>query len=60
MPGKLKATNSKAKITLEKKEAAEVEIREKQKAVNYRTTEYPVELIVQKYNEGREEDTQPL
>lgn len=60
MPGKPKATNSKAKITQEKKEAAEVEIREKQKAVNYRTTEYPVEVIVQKYMDGIENDTNEL
>ena len=60
MPGKPKATNSKAKITREKKEAAEVEIREKQKAVNYRTIEYPVEVLVQKYMDGIENDTNEL
>ncbi len=57
---KSKATNSKSQITNEQKEAAEAETREKQKAVNYRTTEYPVEVIVQKYMEGEENDTNEL
>ncbi|MGD1807708.1 DUF262 domain-containing protein [Dapis sp. BLCC M126] len=60
MPAKPKATNSKFQITNEQKEAAEAEIREKQKAVDYRTTEYPVEVIVQKYMEGKENDTNEL
>ncbi|NES04834.1 MAG: DUF262 domain-containing protein [Okeania sp. SIO2F4] len=57
---KSKATNSKSQITNEQKEAAEAEIREKQKAVDYRTTEYPVEVIVQKYLEGEENDNNEL
>ncbi len=60
MPIKSKATDSTPKITNEQKEAAEAEIREKQKAVDYRTTEYPVEVIVQKYMEGEENDTNEL
>ncbi|NEP89581.1 MAG: DUF262 domain-containing protein [Okeania sp. SIO2C2] len=60
MPPKSKVTNSKLKITNAQKEAAEAEIREKQKAVDYRTTEYPVEVIVQKYMEGEENDTNEL
>jgi len=60
MPIRLKATNSKSKINNEIKEAAEAEIREKQKVVDYRTTEYPVEVIVQKYIEGQENDTNEL
>ncbi|WP_293057887.1 DUF262 domain-containing protein [Okeania sp. SIO2B3] len=60
MPSKSKITNSKPKITNAQKEAAEAEIREKQKAVDYRTTEYPVEVIVQKYMEGIEDDTNEL
>ena len=58
-----KATNSKSKRTKkyqEDAESAESEIREKQKAVNYRTIEYPVEVIVQKYNEGIEDETNEL
>ncbi|NEO53060.1 MAG: DUF262 domain-containing protein [Okeania sp. SIO3B5] len=60
MPLKSKATNNKPNITKEQKEAAEAEIREKQKAVNYRTTEYPVEVLVQKYMKGKEDDTNEL
>ncbi|WP_293140410.1 DUF262 domain-containing protein [Okeania sp. SIO3I5] len=60
MPAKSKATNSKSKITNKQKEAAEAEIREKQKPVDYDTKEYPVEVIVQKYMEGREDDTNEL
>ena len=60
MPDKPKSTNSKPQITNEQKEAAEAEIREKQKVIDYRTTEYPVEVLVQKYMEGRENDTNEL
>jgi Protein of unknown function DUF262 len=44
------------KITDVDKEASDVEIREKQKIVDYDTKEYPVEVIVQKYREGLEDD----
>ncbi|MBD2579339.1 DUF262 domain-containing protein [Oscillatoria sp. FACHB-1406] len=47
-------------ITTEQKEAAEAEIREKKKVVDYETKEYPVEVLVQKYREGEEEDTNEL
>ena len=60
MPVKRKSTNSKPQITNKQKEAAEAEIREKQKVIDYRTTEYPVEVLVQKYMEGRENDTNEL
>ncbi|WP_246843912.1 DUF262 domain-containing protein [Hydrocoleum sp. CS-953] len=60
MSAKSKATNSKSQITNEQKEAAEAEIREKQKPVDYDTKEYPVEVIVQKYMEGIEDDTNEL
>ncbi|MDY7003520.1 MAG: DUF262 domain-containing protein [Cyanobacteriota bacterium] len=60
MTPKSKATNSKQKITKELKEAAEAEIREKQKPVDYETKEYPVEVLVQKYMEGRDDDTNEL
>ncbi len=60
MPAKSKATNSKSLITNEQKEAAEAEIRERQKPVDYDTKEYPVEVIVQKYMEGIEDDTNEL
>lgn len=47
-------------ITDEQKEAAEAEIREKQKPVDYDTKEYPVEILVQKYMDGRDDDTNEL
>lgn len=43
-------------ITDERKEKAEEEIREKRKRVDYNTLEYPIEVIVQKYLDGRDED----
>ncbi|MGP1388004.1 MAG: DUF262 domain-containing protein [Thainema sp.] len=47
-------------ITEEQKEAAEAEIREQQKPVDYDTREYPVEVLVQKYLDGHENDTNEL
>ena len=47
-------------ITDEQKESAEAEIREKQKIVDYDTKEYPVEILVQKYRDGLEEDISEL
>jgi hypothetical protein len=49
-----------AEITDENKEAAEAEIREKQKIVDYDTKEYPVEVLVQKYRDGLDEDINEL
>lgn len=43
-------------IVDEQREAAEAEIREKQKIVDYDTKEYPVEVLAQKYREGLDED----
>lgn len=60
MPPKSKATNSKPSITSAQKEAAEAEIREKQKRVDYDTKEYPVEVLIQKYMEGKENETNEL
>jgi Protein of unknown function DUF262 len=48
------------KITPEKVDEAELEIREKQKPVDYDTKEYPVEIIVQKYTEGLVDDSNEL
>ncbi|RPH85878.1 MAG: DUF262 domain-containing protein, partial [Chroococcales cyanobacterium metabat2.561] len=42
------------------KDKAEQEIREKQKIVDYDTKEYPVEVLVQKYKDGLEEDINEL
>ncbi|MBV9387259.1 MAG: DUF262 domain-containing protein [Chroococcidiopsidaceae cyanobacterium CP_BM_ER_R8_30] len=50
----------KQEIPDELKEAAEAEIREKQKNVNYTTKEYPVEVLVQKYMDGQDEDNNEL
>jgi len=47
-------------ITDGQKEAAEQEIREKQKIVDYDTKEYPVEVLVQKYKEGLDDDINEL
>ncbi|MDJ1180572.1 DUF262 domain-containing protein [Roseofilum sp. BLCC_M91] len=57
---KLTHKNSKTEITNKQKEAAEIEIREKQKVIDYDTKEYPVEVLVKKYREGLEEDTNEL
>jgi len=43
---------SESEITDKLIEAAEAEIREKQKPVDYDTKEYPVEILVQKYMDG--------
>lgn len=50
----------KQEITDNLKESAEAEIREKQKNVNYTTKEYPVEVLVQKYMDGQDEDDNEL
>lgn len=47
-------------ITDERKENAEAEIREKTKRVDYNTLEYPIEVIVQKYLDGKDEDENEL
>ncbi|MGB5634049.1 MAG: DUF262 domain-containing protein [Waterburya sp.] len=47
-------------ITSEKKETAEDEIREKKKQVDYNTLEYPIEILVQKYLDGIDEDRNEL
>ena len=47
-------------ISNEKKEIAEAEIRDKRKSVDYRTLEYPIEIIVDKYLAGIDEDENEL
>ncbi|MBD2183910.1 DUF262 domain-containing protein [Planktothrix sp. FACHB-1355] len=49
-----------SEITDEQREAAEAEIREKQKVVDYDTKEYPVEVLVKKYRDGLDEDINEL
>ncbi|RUR78298.1 DUF262 domain-containing protein [Chlorogloeopsis fritschii PCC 9212] len=50
----------KLEITDEMREAAEAEIREKQKPVDYDTKEYPIEILIQKYQDGLDDDTNEL
>ncbi|MBS3026722.1 MAG: DUF262 domain-containing protein [Dolichospermum sp. DET50] len=47
-------------ITDQRKENAEAEIRENTKRVDYNTLEYPIEVIVQKYLDGIDEDENEL
>ncbi len=50
----------KTTITADEKQAAEEEILNEQKIVDYDTREYPVEVIVQKYTQGIEDDENEL
>ncbi|NER29600.1 MAG: DUF262 domain-containing protein [Symploca sp. SIO1C4] len=50
----------KIEITEERKDEAEAEIREKRKPVDYSTIEYPIEILVQKYLDGIDDDTNEL
>ncbi|MBD1880708.1 DUF262 domain-containing protein [Coleofasciculus sp. FACHB-T130] len=50
----------KPEITDKQKEAAEAEIREQRKPFDYNTKEYPIELLVQKYLDGRDDDANEL
>ncbi|NEO47608.1 MAG: DUF262 domain-containing protein [Moorea sp. SIO4A3] len=52
--------SNKPEITVQDKEAAEAEIREKQKPVDYDTKEYPVEILVQKYMDEKDDDKNEL
>ena len=47
-------------ITLQDRNAAEMEIRDKRQQINYDTKQYPVEILVQKYMEGINDDTNKL
>ncbi|PSB04906.1 DUF262 domain-containing protein [Merismopedia glauca] len=47
-------------ITDEKKESAEIEIRNQRKPVDYNTIEYPIEVLVPKYLDGIKEDKNEL
>jgi uncharacterized protein with ParB-like and HNH nuclease domain len=50
----------KREITDQLRDAAEEEIREKRKPVDYSTIEYPIEILVQKFLEGIKDDTNEL
>ncbi|ACB53709.1 unknown [Crocosphaera subtropica ATCC 51142] len=47
-------------ITEQMQEEAEIEIREKKKVVDYNTIEYPIEVIVDKFLEGQDDDLNEL
>jgi hypothetical protein len=47
-------------ITEQMQEEAEMQIREKKKVVDYNTIEYPIEVIVQKYLTGLDDDSNEL
>ncbi len=47
-------------ITDQMREEAEIQIREKKKIVDYNTIEYPIEIIVQKYLNGLDDDLNEL
>jgi uncharacterized protein with ParB-like and HNH nuclease domain len=47
-------------ITLQDRNTAEMEIRDKRQQINYDTKQYPVEILVQKYMEGIDDDTNKL
>lgn len=45
---------------MQDRNAAEMEIRDKRQQINYDTKQYPVEILVQKYMEGINDDTNKL
>ncbi|MEH1794434.1 DUF262 domain-containing protein [Nostoc sp.] len=47
-------------ITEQMQEEAEIQIRDKKKVVDYNTIEYPIEVIVQKYLVGLDDDSNEL
>jgi hypothetical protein len=47
-------------ITEQMQEEAEIQIREKKKTVDYNTIEYPIEVIVDKYLNGIDDDTNEI
>ncbi|BAY96451.1 hypothetical protein NIES37_03840 [Tolypothrix tenuis PCC 7101] len=47
-------------ITEQMQEEAEIQIRDKKKVVDYNTIEYPIEVIVQKYLTGLDDDSNEL
>lgn len=49
-----------SEITDEMRETAEAEIREKQKPVDYDTKEYPIDILIQMYLDGLDDDTNEL
>lgn len=53
-------TPSEVEITPQQREEAEEELREQQKPIDYNTLEYPIEILVKKYTDGLDDDTNEL
>jgi Protein of unknown function DUF262 len=51
---------SEIEITAQQRDEAEEELREQQKPIDYNTLEYPIEIIVGKYTDGLDDDTNEL
>ncbi|MCT7957196.1 DUF262 domain-containing protein [Laspinema palackyanum] len=51
---------SEASVTLEKMNLAEQQIRQEQKQINYTTREYPIEVLVDKYLTGIDDNSNEL
>ena len=51
---------SEIKITAQQQNEAEEELREQQKPIDYNTLEYPIEILVKKYTDGLDDDTNEL
>lgn len=58
--GKERDSDNNQTVTQEQKKAAEDEIRRQQRDVDYDTKEYPVEVIVNKYMDGLDTDSNEL
>ncbi len=51
---------SEIEITAQQRNEAEEELREQQKPIDYNTLEYPIEILVKKYTDGLDDDTNEL
>jgi hypothetical protein len=51
---------SEVAITSQQRDEAEEELREQQKPIDYNTSEYPIEVLVEKYIDGLDDDTNEL
>jgi uncharacterized protein with ParB-like and HNH nuclease domain len=51
---------SEVAISSQQRDEAEEELREQQKPIDYNTLEYPIEILVKKYTDGLDDDTNEL
>jgi Protein of unknown function DUF262 len=51
---------SEVAITAQQRDEAEEELREQQKTIDYNTLEYPIEILIEKYIDGLDDDTNEL